>query len=58
VFLIRFMSVSLNSVDIISVKPIGILMRNIRFSPVVYTYLSFGNCCKRNLHNVKNYGIT
>jgi len=47
------MSVSLNSVYIFSIKPIGILMRNIRFPPVVNTYLSFGNCCKRNLHNVK-----
>jgi len=58
VFLVRFMSISLNSVEIISVKPIGILMRNIQFLPVVNTYLSFGNCCKRNLHNVKNYEIT
>jgi hypothetical protein len=47
------MSVSLNSVDIISVKPIGILMRNICLPPV-NAYMSFGNCCKRNLHNVKN----
>jgi len=52
------MSVSLNSVDIISIKPIGILMGTIWFPPVVNTYLSFGNCCKRNLHNVENDEIT
>jgi len=58
VFLIRFMSVSLNSVNIISIKPVGILMRNVWFPPLVNTYLSFGNCCRRNFHNVKNYEIT